>query len=227
MNRERKVVGTPNTMTVIDCLRTGALALALVAFASPAFAQTPRGREPPPPRPPLDIKPTLKDAKPIKAARAKPKIPKAPDVPTAPTLASASSTPVTLPPSVANSAAAPMMPELRRSVAPQAPRASVTRAELDPMIAHHAELNAVPVALVHRVVMRESRYQPRLVGACGCYGLMQIKHATARAMGYTGTAAGLLDAETNLTYAVKYLAGAYRKANGNFDRAILYYARGY
>ena len=227
MKQVRKVAGTPGTMTAINCLRACALALALAVFASPGFAQTPRSKEPPPPRPPLDIKPTLKDAKPVRAARAKPKTPKAPDAPTAPTLASASSTPVTLPPPVANPAAAPMMPELRRSVAPLAARQSVTRAELNAMITRHALANEVPESLVHRVVMRESRYQPWLVGSCGCYGLMQIKHGTARRMGYTGTAAGLLDAETNLTYAVKYLAGAYRKANGNFDRAILYYARGY
>ena len=30
----------------------------------------------------------------------------------------------------------------------------------------------------------------------------------------------LLDANTNMTYAVKYLAGAYRLANGNHGRAV-------
>ena len=61
----------------------------------------------------------------------------------------------------------------------------------------------------------------------GNYGLMQIKLATARSMGYRGDAAGLLDADTNMTYAVKYLAGAYRVAGGNADRAVHYYAAGY
>ena len=56
---------------------------------------------------------------------------------------------------------------------------------------------------------------------------MQIKLATARALGYGGGAAGLLDAETNMNYAVKYLAGAYRVAGGNSDRAVHYYAAGY
>ena len=46
-------------------------------------------------------------------------------------------------------------------------------------------------------------------------------------MGYTGSAAGLLDADTNMTYAVKYLAGAYRVASGNLNRAVHYYAAGY
>jgi soluble lytic murein transglycosylase-like protein len=58
-------------------------------------------------------------------------------------------------------------------------------------------------------------------------GMMQIKLATARGMGYTGTAQGLLDPDTNLTYAVKYLAGAYRAAGGNESRAVGYYAGGY
>jgi len=46
-------------------------------------------------------------------------------------------------------------------------------------------------------------------------------------MGYTGSAAGLLDPQTNMTYAVRYLAGAYRAAGGNESRAVALYARGY
>lgn len=101
------------------------------------------------------------------------------------------------------------------------------RTELDALIARHAKENGVPEPLVRRVIVRESRYNPRLVGKGGAMGLMQIKHATAQAMGYTGPATGLLDPETNLTYAVRYLAGAYRAADGNADRAISFYAQGY
>jgi soluble lytic murein transglycosylase-like protein len=99
--------------------------------------------------------------------------------------------------------------------------------EYDALVAKHAAANAVPEALVHRIIVRESRYQPGLVGRGGTIGLMQIKLATARSLGYTGTAEGLRDPETNLTYAVKYLAGAYRAANGNHNRAVAYYAGGY
>ena len=56
---------------------------------------------------------------------------------------------------------------------------------------------------------------------------MQIRHDTARGMGYDGPASGLLDAETNLTYAVPYLANAYMLADGNEARAIQLYAGGY
>jgi soluble lytic murein transglycosylase-like protein len=94
------------------------------------------------------------------------------------------------------------------------------------MVARHAAANGVPVSLVHRVIMRESKYNPRAVSK-GNYGMMQIRLGTARAMGYTGGAAGLLDPEVNMTYAVKYLAGAYKVAGGNEGAAVGHYARGY
>ena len=93
------------------------------------------------------------------------------------------------------------------------------------MIARHAAANGLPVSLVHRVVTRESGYNPRARNG-GALGLMQIKYATARGVGYGGSAAGLLDPETNLTYAVRYLAGAYHAAGGNANRAVSYYASG-
>ena len=106
-------------------------------------------------------------------------------------------------------------------------QAQTSRAQLDGLIASHASANGIPAAVVHRVIVRESRYRPRAIGRGGAMGLMQIKHATARGLGYRGTAAGLLDADTNLTYAVKYLAGAYRLAGGNTARAWAYYRSGY
>ncbi len=101
------------------------------------------------------------------------------------------------------------------------------RAQYEAMVANHAQANGIPPELVHRVIVRESRYQPHLVGRGGTIGLMQIKLATARGLGYTGTAEGLRDPETNLTYAVRYLAGAYRAAHGDANRAVRYYAGGY
>jgi soluble lytic murein transglycosylase-like protein len=99
-------------------------------------------------------------------------------------------------------------------------------APLDGMAAAQASANGVPVSLVERVIKRESGGNPRAVSR-GNYGLMQIRLGTARAMGFTGSAAELLDAQTNMTYAVRYLAGAYRAANGNESRAVALYARGY
>ncbi|HXL68029.1 MAG TPA: lytic transglycosylase domain-containing protein [Xanthobacteraceae bacterium] len=97
----------------------------------------------------------------------------------------------------------------------------------DALIARHAQANGVPETLVRQVIARESRYDAGAVGRGGAMGLMQIKHATARALGYSGSAQGLLDADTNLTYAVRYLAGAYRAARGDHALAISFYQRGY
>lgn len=100
------------------------------------------------------------------------------------------------------------------------------RGEVDRLIAKYAAHYEVPESLVRRVVRRESNFNP--AARNGPYwGLMQILHQTARGMGYDGTAQGLLDAETNLKYAVKYLRGAYLVAEGNHDQAVRYYARGY
>ena len=104
----------------------------------------------------------------------------------------------------------------------QGPRAS----EHDQLVAKHAAAHGVPESLVRRVIQIESRGNPRVVNS-GNYGLMQIRLQTARAMGYGGDGSGLLNADTNMTYAVKYLAGAYRAAGGNSDQAIRNYQRGY
>jgi soluble lytic murein transglycosylase-like protein len=79
-----------------------------------------------------------------------------------------------------------------------------SRAQYESMVASHAAANNVPEALVHRVIVRESKYHPGLVGRGGTIGLMQIKLPTARGLGYTGDAAGLRDPDTNLAWGIKY-----------------------
>ncbi len=100
------------------------------------------------------------------------------------------------------------------------------RTTIDALVSQHARTHGVPEALVHRVIQRESGYNPQARNRT-FLGLMQISYATARGMGYTGPASGLLDANTNLTYAVPYLANAYRVAGGNPSRAVALYASGY
>ncbi|AZN71601.1 lytic transglycosylase domain-containing protein [Georhizobium profundi] len=100
------------------------------------------------------------------------------------------------------------------------------QSDLDRLIASHASAYGVPESLIRRVVARESNYNPAARNGPNL-GLMQIRHDTARTMGYRGEPAGLLDADTNLRYAVKYLRGAYIVADRNEDRAIALYQRGY
>lgn len=107
-----------------------------------------------------------------------------------------------------------------------APVTASANSNLDGLIAKHSAAYNVPESLVRRVIKRESGGRPHVVSA-GNYGLMQIRLGTARGMGYRGDARGLLDADTNMTYAVKYLAGAYKVAGGNHDRAVSLYASGY
>lgn len=108
---------------------------------------------------------------------------------------------------------------------PEVP-ASGPRAEIERLIEKYAALYQVPVDLVRHVVNRESTFNPKAYNH-GHWGLMQIKHATARGMGYAGPASGLFDAETNLKYAVKYLRGAWLVSDGNARRADRLYQTGY
>jgi soluble lytic murein transglycosylase-like protein len=112
------------------------------------------------------------------------------------------------------------------SAQPQRVASADANGNLDSLIARHAAAHSVPEDLVRRVIKRESGGNPRAISK-GNFGLMQIRLGTARGLGYRGTAAGLLDPDTNMTYAVKYLAGAYRVADGNANRAVHYYASGY
>jgi soluble lytic murein transglycosylase-like protein len=122
--------------------------------------------------------------------------------------------------------------------APEDPGAAM--ALLDPKIPLHpnetpelrrkinkwADFYELPRGLVHRLAIRESTHRPWARNG-PYYGLFQILPATARGMGFQGQASDLLDAETNLKYALKYLKGAYMVSDGDWDNAIKWYARGY
>lgn len=98
--------------------------------------------------------------------------------------------------------------------------------ELRRLINQYADVHEIPVSLLHRVIIRESTHNP--AARNGPYwGLMQILPETARTMGYRGTPEGLLDAETNLIYAGRYLRGAWMVSDGDEATAVSWYARGY
>ncbi len=99
-------------------------------------------------------------------------------------------------------------------------------AELDAMIMRQAKRHGVPETLVRRIVMRESRYNPRARNH-SFWGLMQISYPTARSMGFKGSPSELLNPVTNLTYAVPYLANAFIIAGKREDAAVRLYASGY
>ncbi len=98
--------------------------------------------------------------------------------------------------------------------------------ELRASINKWADHYQLPRELVHKLAIRESTHRPWAVNR-PYYGLLQILPATARSMGYTGNAKGLLNADTNLEFAGKYLHGAWLLSDGNQDRAIFLYAKGF
>lgn len=109
---------------------------------------------------------------------------------------------------------------------PQTARPSGETPEMDALIRKWSRIHGIPESLMHRAIRRESGYNPAARNG-PYYGLLQIRPETARTMGYRGAPEGLLDAETNLHYAGKYLRGAWLVARGNEDRAIMWYAKGY
>jgi soluble lytic murein transglycosylase-like protein len=98
--------------------------------------------------------------------------------------------------------------------------------ELRALINQYADHYELPRKLVHKLAIRESTHNPAARNG-PYYGLLQILPATARSMGHKGPPASLLDAETNLKYAGKYLRGAWLLSDGDIDTAISWYARGY
>ncbi|MBM6595888.1 lytic transglycosylase domain-containing protein [Microvirga pudoricolor] len=97
---------------------------------------------------------------------------------------------------------------------------------LQVLVQRYASQNNIPYPLADAIIRIESRYN---AGARNGphMGLTQIHTATARSLGYTGEAAGLLDAETNLRYGLKYLATAYKLAGGDTCGTILRYQAGH
>ncbi|SMX31858.1 transglycosylase SLT domain-containing protein [Octadecabacter ascidiaceicola] len=99
-------------------------------------------------------------------------------------------------------------------------------AEMRALVVKYAAIHDIPEALLHAVIQRESDYRAEARNG-PYYGLMQILPETAGQMGFTGAPNDLLDAETNLLYAGRYLRGAWLLSDGDINTAVQWYARGY
>jgi soluble lytic murein transglycosylase-like protein len=95
------------------------------------------------------------------------------------------------------------------------------------IIERHAARNGVSIQLAHAVISVESNYRPDSRGKAGEVGLMQIKPATAKLMGYSGSVTGLFDPETNIEFGMKYLGQAQKLGNGTTCGTILKYNAGH
>lgn len=111
---------------------------------------------------------------------------------------------------------------------PTGGRITATQAppNIEALIQRYAERFDIPATLVRRMAWRESKFDPKQRNG-PYWGLLQIRVDTARSLGFRGEPADLLDADTNMTYAVAYLANAYKVSGRNEKRAEMLYARGY
>ena len=94
-------------------------------------------------------------------------------------------------------------------------------------VKYEARIQRVPEKLALSIARIESN------GACGAQssanaiGVMQIKHATARMIGYNGTAAGLKNCKISAKWGVKYLAMCLDLADDDVKKAASCYNQGH
>ena len=128
----------------------------------------------------------------------------------------------------ASPAAEARAPEVAPSAPSTAPTAATASARdrMLPLIHRAAQDNDIPASLLDAVVRVESRYNPNVKNR-GAIGLMQIKLATARGIGFSGDAAALSRPETNLQWGAKYLARAYHLSRGDTCLTLARYQGGH
>jgi hypothetical protein len=107
------------------------------------------------------------------------------------------------------------------------PPASGARKLYLPLIESEARFQGIPPEVADAVARVESNYDPTAMGGDGERGIMQVMPPTAAMLGFRGTPLELADPATNIRLGVRYLAGAWRLANGDLCRALMKYRAGH
>lgn len=116
----------------------------------------------------------------------------------------------------------------KRAMAAKAPVAkSAGGGRFHTLVAKYAAEHGVPVALANAVIGIESNWRVEARGRAGEVGLMQIKPATARGLGYSGSIKALYNPEINIRYGMKYLGMAHKLGGGSTCGTILKYNAGH
>lgn len=89
-----------------------------------------------------------------------------------------------------------------------------------------AERHKVPSDLAHAVISLESKYNPKVRGQKGEYGLGQILCKTAKQQGFKGKCDDLYNPEVNLEYSMAYLRYALDLTNNDICKAASFYGSG-
>ena len=95
------------------------------------------------------------------------------------------------------------------------------------IVRREASARGLPPEVAEAVAHVETGFRPDAVGSVGEIGLMQIRPATAEMLGHDGGALALFDPATNARFAVRYLATAWKLANGDLCRALMKYRAGH
>jgi soluble lytic murein transglycosylase-like protein len=95
------------------------------------------------------------------------------------------------------------------------------------LVRQEAQQRGLPPEVADAVALVESAYNPNAVGTVGEVGLMQVRPTTAAMLGHSGTVADLHEPSTNVRYGVRYLAEAWKLANGDLCRALMKYRAGH
>lgn len=93
--------------------------------------------------------------------------------------------------------------------------------------AREASARGLPPEIADAVMKVESNYNPNARGGAGEFGIMQVMPPTARLLGHKGTDEELADAETNIRLGVRYLAEAWKLADGDLCTALMKYRAGH
>jgi hypothetical protein len=114
-----------------------------------------------------------------------------------------------------------------RAAACAGPGSEADREAFRALAACEARAKDLPAEFALAVMEIESFYDPEARGGDGEVGLMQVMPATARLMGFSGTLDDLAEPRTNISLGVRYLAGAFRLAQGDLCTTVMKYRAGH
>lgn len=115
--------------------------------------------------------------------------------------------------------------KFRKRIARARTRGRLTTARKSRVMAavrSHARRAGISQSMALAVVRQESSFNPKARGSVGEIGLMQVKCATARSVGYKGSCKGLYNVNTNLKYGMRYLKKALKRGSVGYYNAGIY-----
>lgn len=114
------------------------------------------------------------------------------------------------------------------------PSQQTTQPKVEDLIKSKAKKYGLKENILKGVVATESSFRPSAVNlkdgrtkSHQSVGLMQIKPATAKSIGFTGTAEHLKKPDVNIEFGAKYLAKQLERYQGDYNKALSAYNAGH